>query len=129
MTDGIYTAFVEGNYIFLKGGKLADPKLVHLIDHKHFDFEFVAEGIVVFVQPPSECLFCGSAENGSQLDDFHLGIKDPKRAGFYRDRKGALHLMALTETSTYDYIIGYQKTTKDTSAAEEPTSLDALIST
>ena len=129
VTDEVHTAFVEGNYIFLKGGKLADPKLLHPIHHKYFDFEFVAEGIVVFVQPPSEYLFCGGAENGSQLDDFHLGIKDPERAGFYRDRKGALHLMVLTETSTYDYVIGYQKNTKDTSTPEEPTPLDTFIST
>ncbi len=64
------------------------------------------------------------------MEDFHLGIKDNiERTGFYRDRKGALHLMVLTETSTYDYVIGYQKTTKDAGTPEEPTPLDTFIST
>ena len=45
---------------------------------------------------------------------FHLGIKDDiKKAGFYRDVKGSLHLMALTKTTTYDFIIGYQKLEQD----------------
>ena len=113
VTEGMYTAYVQVNKIYLERVKLAAPKQIGIVIRpESSDFEFVTEGIVVFIVPPDDQLHVRYAGNDLTQSTFHLGIKGLKRAGFYRDDDGSLHLMALTDTTTYDYIIGYSKATK-----------------
>ena len=119
MTEGMYTAYVQGNNIGLEKVKLAAPKQIRNATLPgSTDFEFVTEGIVVYIVPPDDQLHVRYVGNDLPQGTFHLGIKGLKRAGFYRDDDGSLHLMALTDTTTYDYIIGYQKTTKAATTPE-----------
>ncbi len=113
VTEGMYTAYVQGNNICFERVKPADPKQIRIATLPgSTDFEFVTEGIVVFIVPPDDQLHVRYVGNDLTQSTFHLGIKGLKRAGFYRDDDGSLHLMALTDTTTYDYIIGYSEVTK-----------------
>ena len=114
ITSGIYTTYVAEAEVFISGGKFKAPKKIDFVsNHNTLDFAFLTQGIVVLSEPPLSKLYVRYVDTDTILESFLLGIKDPRSAGFYRDDKGLLHLMVLTDTMTYDYIIGYQDTPKN----------------
>ena len=120
ITNGTYTTYVAGPEIYVSGGKLKFPKKIDRVENPGtLDFDFLTQEIVVLSEPPEDKLYVRSIDSSDGPSrTFHLGIDGLERAGFYRDDKGALHLMALTKTLTYDYIIGHQEITNDTDISE-----------
>ena len=138
-TDGICTAIVQEDSISSSGGKLSVAKKIdNVANPVTLDFDFLTQEIVVLSEPPSDVLCVRYVDSSDGKNrNFRLGIPNLERAGFYRDDEGALHLMALTKTMTYDYIIGHQEITKDTTMPRVvngpgycyhyPTSISTLI--
>ena len=122
VTNGTHTTYVAGRDIYVSGGKLKFPKKIDdVANAETLDFDFLTQEIVVLSEPPSDKLYVRCVNSSDEQDrTFRLGINDLERASFYRDDKGALHLMALTKTLTYDYIIGHQEITKDTDISQKP---------
>ena len=109
-TDGVYTIHRTGALIMVSGGKVKIPKKIDSnAHHDILDFDFVTEGIAVFIKPPDDKIWITHFRDDIKSEYFDLGITTLEHACFYRDEKGLLHLMVLTRTLTYDYIIGHQE--------------------
>ena len=130
-THGIYTAIVQEDSIFVVGGKLETSKEIDSVANPEtLDFDFLTQEIVVLSEPPNDVLrvrYINSSDGKNR--NFCLGIPNLERASFYRDGEGALHLMALTKTLTYDYIIGHQEITKGISPPGQPTTPNSTVTT